>query len=122
MLRVQVLRFENVAVLANPGIVLEAISAVCSSAMDPSPFPSPRAAGRGKESSEDSSFFLSGAAHRRSGPHFSSAWFRTRALGDGPKAALIRVSPFGGLIGTFATLIDNGTNDATLLTAGLAAK
>jgi len=48
--------------------------------------------------------------------------FRARGLGDGPKAALIRVSPFGGLIGTFATLIDNGTNDATLLTAGLAAK
>ena len=35
--RIQVLRFENIAVLANPGIVLEAISAVCSSAMDPSP-------------------------------------------------------------------------------------
>ena len=34
---IQVLRFENIAVLANPGIVLEAISAVCSSAMDPSP-------------------------------------------------------------------------------------
>ena len=34
---IQVLRFENVAVLANPGIVLEVISAICSSAMDPSP-------------------------------------------------------------------------------------
>lgn len=48
--------------------------------------------------------------------------FRARGLGHGPKAALIRISPSSGLIGTFATLIDNGTNDATLLTAALAAK
>jgi hypothetical protein len=41
--------------------------------------------------------------------------FRARGLGDGPKGALIRVTPFNGSIGAFATMIDNKTNDPTYL-------
>ncbi|HEX4684473.1 MAG TPA: hypothetical protein VH277_17270, partial [Gemmatimonadaceae bacterium] len=48
--------------------------------------------------------------------------FHSRNLGDGPPAALIRVSPITGMIGAWATIIDNGTNDATYLAAQLAAK
>jgi len=48
--------------------------------------------------------------------------FRSRNLGDGPRAALIRVSPVSGMIGAWATIIDNGTNDATYLAAQLGAK
>lgn len=48
--------------------------------------------------------------------------FRSRNLGDGPPAALIRVSPVSGMIGAWATIIDNGTNDATYLGAQLGAK
>jgi hypothetical protein len=48
--------------------------------------------------------------------------FRARGLGDGPPAALIRISPAGGLIGAYATSIDQGTNDAILVSAALAAR
>ena len=48
--------------------------------------------------------------------------FHSRALGDGPAAALIRVSPLSGLIGAYATMNDNGTNDPTYLAANLAAR
>ncbi|HJW95131.1 MAG TPA: hypothetical protein VJ901_16060 [Thermoanaerobaculia bacterium] len=48
--------------------------------------------------------------------------FHNRNLGDGPAAALIRVSPISGMIGAFATIIDNGTNDATYLAAQLGGK
>jgi hypothetical protein len=48
--------------------------------------------------------------------------FRTRGLGDGPPAALIRVSPLGGLVGAFATTLDNGTNDPTYHPAALASR
>ncbi|MHB8798778.1 MAG: hypothetical protein ACYDBY_09985 [Thermoanaerobaculia bacterium] len=48
--------------------------------------------------------------------------FRSRGLGDGPPAALIRVSPAGGLVGAYATSIDQGTNDAILVPAALAAR
>ncbi|MHB1044836.1 MAG: hypothetical protein ACYC4P_02380 [Thermoanaerobaculia bacterium] len=48
--------------------------------------------------------------------------FRSRGLGDGPPAALIRVSPAGGLVGAYATSIDQGTNDAILVSAALAAR
>jgi hypothetical protein len=45
--------------------------------------------------------------------------FRTRGLGNGPTAALIRVSPLGGIVGAFATTLDNGTNDPTYYGAAL---
>ena len=48
--------------------------------------------------------------------------FRARGLGDGPPAALIRVSPAGGLVGAYATSLDQGTNDAVLVPAALAAR
>ena len=48
--------------------------------------------------------------------------FHKRNLGDGPPAALIRVTPITGMFGAFATIIDNGTNDATYLAAQLGAK
>jgi hypothetical protein len=48
--------------------------------------------------------------------------FRSRGLGDGPHAAMIRVSPLGGMIGAFATLIDNETNDPIYLAPQLAAR
>ena len=48
--------------------------------------------------------------------------FRARGLGDGPAAALVRVSPAGGLVGAYATSIDQGTNDAILVSAALAAR
>lgn len=48
--------------------------------------------------------------------------FRARGLGDGPEAALVRVSPAGGLVGAYATSIDQGTNDAILISAALAAR
>ena len=47
--------------------------------------------------------------------------FRARGLSvTGP--VLIRVSPLGGLIGAYATHLDNRTNDASYLSANLAAK
>jgi hypothetical protein len=48
--------------------------------------------------------------------------FRARGLGDGPEAALIRISPLSGLVGAFATTIDQGTNDPSYFAAGLAAQ
>jgi hypothetical protein len=48
--------------------------------------------------------------------------FRARGLGHGPPAALVRISPAGGLIGAYATSIDEGTNDAILVSAALAAR
>jgi hypothetical protein len=48
--------------------------------------------------------------------------FHARGLGDGPTAALIRVSPLSGLIAAYATMNDNGTNDPTYLAANLAAQ
>ena len=48
--------------------------------------------------------------------------FRARGLGDGPPAALLRVLPEGGLVGAYATSIDQGTNDAILVPAALAAR
>lgn len=48
--------------------------------------------------------------------------FQARGLGNGPAAAVIRISPFGGLIGAFATMTDNGTNDPVYFAAGLTSK
>ncbi len=48
--------------------------------------------------------------------------FRSRGLGDGPAAALIRISPLEGMIGAYATGIDRGTNDSTYFAANLEAK
>ena len=48
--------------------------------------------------------------------------FHARNLGDGPAAALIRVTPITGMVGAYATLNDNGTNDPTYLAANLGAK
>ncbi|HEY2322269.1 MAG TPA: hypothetical protein VGJ82_05325 [Thermoanaerobaculia bacterium] len=48
--------------------------------------------------------------------------FHARGLGDGPTAALIRITPLSGLIGAYATMNDNGTNDPTYLAANLAAQ
>jgi hypothetical protein len=48
--------------------------------------------------------------------------FRSRNLGDGPAAAMIRLSPSSGMIGAYATVVDNGTNDPTYLAAQLGAK
>ncbi|MEO6488245.1 MAG: hypothetical protein ABIO78_09940, partial [Thermoanaerobaculia bacterium] len=47
--------------------------------------------------------------------------FRARGLGY-RGAALIRVSPQSGVVGAYATNIDQGTNDASYLAANLAAK
>jgi hypothetical protein len=47
---------------------------------------------------------------------------RTRGLGNGPPAALIRVSPLAGVFGAFATTLDNGTNDPTYYGAALASR
>lgn len=47
---------------------------------------------------------------------------RGRAIPQDGAPVLFRLSPTGGLIGAFPTLIDNRTNDAVLLTSGLAAK
>lgn len=47
--------------------------------------------------------------------------FRARGLGDGPAAALIRITSTSGVIGAYATLNDNDTNDPTYLAANLAA-
>jgi hypothetical protein len=48
--------------------------------------------------------------------------FHGRGLGDGPPAGLIRISPSGGLVAAYATVIDNGTNDPMYVPAGLAAR
>jgi hypothetical protein len=48
--------------------------------------------------------------------------FRARGLEHGPAAALIRVSPLAGLVGAFATTLDNGTNDPTYYGASLASR
>ena len=48
--------------------------------------------------------------------------FRARGLGNGPPAALIRISPLTGLVGAFATTLDNGTNDPTYHGASLASR
>jgi hypothetical protein len=45
--------------------------------------------------------------------------FRSRGLGDGPEAALIRVSPERGQFATFATVTDNVTNDSIYLASYL---
>lgn len=47
--------------------------------------------------------------------------FRARSLGDGPQAALIRVTPLAGMIGAYASVVDNGTNDSIYLAANLGA-
>lgn len=47
--------------------------------------------------------------------------FRGRNLGDGPRAALLRISPLRGQIGAYATVTDNGTNDSIYLAPNLAA-
>ena len=52
--------------------------------------------------------------------------FRARGLGDGPKAALIRVSfapgeRYGSRLAAYATTIDNGTNDPVYFAGRLAA-
>lgn len=46
--------------------------------------------------------------------------FRARGLGS-PDAAIIRLTPVTGLIGAYATVVDNGTNDPTYMPAVLAA-
>ena len=48
--------------------------------------------------------------------------FRSRGLGDGPTAALVRISPAGGMVGAYATTIDRGTNDPTYFAANLGAR
>ena len=47
--------------------------------------------------------------------------FHGRGLGDGPLAGVIRVSPSGGLVAAYASVIDNGTNDPMYVAAQLAA-
>ena len=46
--------------------------------------------------------------------------FRARGLGDGPKAALIRLSPSSGILAAYATTIDNATNDPVYFAGNLA--
>ncbi|MGE5717037.1 MAG: hypothetical protein ACM369_10340, partial [Acidobacteriota bacterium] len=48
--------------------------------------------------------------------------FHGRGLGDGPRAGVIRISPSGGLVAAYATVIDNGTNDPMYVAADLAAR
>jgi hypothetical protein len=45
-----------------------------------------------------------------------------RGLGDGPSTGVIRISPAGGLVAAYASVIDNGTNDPMYVAAQLAAK
>ncbi|MGA7992223.1 MAG: hypothetical protein WCC53_12360 [Thermoanaerobaculia bacterium] len=48
--------------------------------------------------------------------------FRARGLGDGPRSGVIRVSPAGGLVAAYASVIDNGTNDPLYAPPSLAAR
>jgi hypothetical protein len=48
--------------------------------------------------------------------------FHGRGLGDGPRAGVIRVSPAGGLVAAYASVIDNATNDPLYAPPMLAAK
>jgi hypothetical protein len=48
--------------------------------------------------------------------------FHGRGLGDGPPAGVIRISPAGGLVAAYASVIDNGTNDPIYVAAQLAAQ
>ena len=53
--------------------------------------------------------------------------FRTRGLGDGPRAALLRLSvppgdPTSVRLAAYATTIDNGTNDPVYFAGHLAAE
>ncbi len=48
--------------------------------------------------------------------------FHGRGLGDGPRAGVLRVSPSGGLIAAYASVIDNATNDPLYAPPVLAAK
>ena len=48
--------------------------------------------------------------------------FHGRGLGDGPPAGLVRISPSGGLVAAYASVIDNGTNDPMYVAAQLASK
>jgi hypothetical protein len=48
--------------------------------------------------------------------------FHGRGLGDGPPSGHIRISPAGGLVAAYASVIDNGTNDPMYAAAQLAAK
>lgn len=48
--------------------------------------------------------------------------FRSRGLGDGPKAALLRITPSAGNLAAYATLIDRKTNQPMYYPAALAAK
>jgi hypothetical protein len=48
--------------------------------------------------------------------------FHGRGLGDGPSTGVIRISPAGGLVAAYASVIDNGTNDPMYVAAQLAAK
>jgi hypothetical protein len=48
--------------------------------------------------------------------------FRARGHGDGPAAALLRVSPIRGQITAYATVTDNATNDSIYLAPYLAAQ
>jgi hypothetical protein len=46
--------------------------------------------------------------------------FRKRGLGAGPRAALLRISPAGGLLCAYATTVDNATNDPVYFAGNLA--
>lgn len=46
--------------------------------------------------------------------------FRERGLPRDLPAALVRVSPAGGMVGAYVTVIDDGTNDPSYFAAGLA--
>lgn len=48
--------------------------------------------------------------------------FHGRGLGDGPRSGVIRVSPAGGLVAAYASVIDNLTNDPLYAPPVLAAK
>ena len=48
--------------------------------------------------------------------------FRARGLGDGPRSGVLRISPAGGLVAAYASVIDNVTNDPLYAPPLLAAK
>jgi hypothetical protein len=48
--------------------------------------------------------------------------FHGRGLGDGPRSGWIRVSPAGGLVAAYASVIDNATNDPLYAPPVLAAQ
>jgi hypothetical protein len=48
--------------------------------------------------------------------------FRGRGLPENSTPVLIRITVIDGMVGAYAAMLDNGTNDPTYMAANLAAK